>query len=72
MAAEAGHENIVKYLVKKQVDVNIKDEHGVSIYKTILLRVDQHYLFESYMLSQVMYHRIGLSGTHRYLAHIAY
>ena len=69
MAAEAGHENIVKYLVMKQVDVNIKDEHGVSIYKTIL---DQHYLFESYMLSQVMYRRIWLSGAHRYLAHIAY
>lgn len=36
VAADNGHKNILEYLVKKPVDINIKDDDGVSIYKTIL------------------------------------
>ena len=30
MAAERGHKDIVKYLVEKGADINIKDRDGVS------------------------------------------
>jgi len=30
-AFEGGHMNIVKYLVDKGVDINIQDNHGVSV-----------------------------------------
>ena len=40
MAAEQGNLDEVKFLVKEGADVNIQDDDGVSIYKTILPRVD--------------------------------
>ena len=31
MAAERGHMDIVRYLVRQKADINIKDKNGVSI-----------------------------------------
>ena len=61
LAAEGGHEDIVKCLLKKRAKVNIKYDDGVSIhvYEAIYLRVDQHSWLEFDVRSQieiVMYH----------------
>jgi len=32
LAVKGGHMKTVKYLVEKEADINIKDDHGVSVW----------------------------------------
>lgn len=50
MAAEGGHTDAVKFLVKKQTNINTKDVDRVSAWDMILLDFSMQYYWWSYIL----------------------